>query len=735
MAMKKEDEIQPNNTNAEPYAATMAGLPIEPIPLRVTKVSGLFALNALRSGFDPSYEDSETAAMPDAIPIPIPIQREELRIDVDGSFPQMMASGFVQINLAANIHWIAKLKPAGTLTWAGGIWYKNGVTASFPYTEIKVVVSKPSPFLPPQQATLTLAGPGIRPRTRILQYVSPYFHRAEFEYDWEKGITPSREINTWDHPNHPASIPNERLSIENVYRRAGIDVTLSPNGNEIAGAPGAYWSDMEMHDAMQIYWSHFANKSQWALWVLFAGLHEGNVPSVPDPGLGGIMFDDIGPNERQGTALFLKSFISQPPAGDPNPAAWVNRMRFWTAVHEIGHTFNLAHSWQKSLVSGGHGPWIPLTNDSEARSFMNYPYRVSGGETAFFNNFEYRFINPELLFLRHAPSRFVQMGNAEWFDNHGFRQANTTACPTFRLEVRANRAKMTYDYLEPITLELKLTNISQQPQLISSDLISKMENLTVVTKQGNLPARQYTPLAVYCTNPEIRALAPNESIYDSLFISADRNGWGLAEPGNYRMQAVLHFPNEDIVSAPLTLRIAMPHSRTEEVIAQDYFSTEVGRVLTFDGSQFLENANDTLRELSEKLPDTRAARHALVALGNPLTRKYKTLNIKETGTGGQRQIEVVAHKIDTAVARKNLNKALTENMELSAESLGHIDYKYYMDQFADWLALQGDKQQAAKLQNDLHKVMAARGVIARVLDEIKATASEYGTQKESRARA
>ncbi len=130
-----------------------------------------------------------------------------------------------------------------------------------------------------------------------------------------------------------------------------------------------------MHDAMQIHWSKFANAPQWALWTFFASLHEMGTS------LGGIMFDDIGPNHRQGTSLFLDSFIKTPPAGDPAPAAWVNRMIFWTACHEMGHSFNLAHSWQKNLGV----QWMPLANEPLARSFMNYPYNVPGGTSAFFS--------------------------------------------------------------------------------------------------------------------------------------------------------------------------------------------------------------------------------------------------------------------------------------------------------------------------------------------------------------
>ena len=98
---------------------------------------------------------------------------------------------------------------------------------------------------------------------------------------------------------------------------------------------------------------------------------------------------------------------------------WVERMRFWTACHEMGHAFNLAHSWQKAFGTG----WIPLLNEPEVRSFMNYPFRVSGGQTSFFSDFAYRFSDQELVFMRHAPERLVQMGNASWFDHHAFEQA------------------------------------------------------------------------------------------------------------------------------------------------------------------------------------------------------------------------------------------------------------------------------------------------------------------------
>ena len=124
-----------------------------------------------------------------------------------------------------------------------------------------------------------------------------------------------------------------------------------------------------------------------------------------------------------------------------------------TVSHEMGHTFNLAHSWQKSLGTS----WIPLSDEPNAFSYMNYPYRVPPGpETVFFQNFGYRFSDNELLFMRHAPYRFVEQGNALWFDHHAFQGANISAEGGLQLVVRVNRPRAEFEFLEPMVIELKL---------------------------------------------------------------------------------------------------------------------------------------------------------------------------------------------------------------------------------------------------------------------------------------
>ena len=669
-------------------------LPIQPMPLS-TPVPGP------EPGPTPQVEAAGgRAESAEEAVLPIFFLREELRLDVDGGYPQMTASGALYSGFLLRVHWIARLTAVGANSWAGTIWYKDGAAASFPYTALRITAVR-SLFPSLRSATVTFIGGGATPRTRTYRFASAYFHPVEFEYDHETGIVPDLQIDTCAHPNRPASLPCQTLTIETVYRRAGFDAKRNAAVSSIPNDgpdPNTTWSDGEMHDAMQVYWSRFANKAQWALWALFAKQHD------MGSSLGGIMFDDIGPNHRQGTAIFYNSFISTAPAGDPAPAAAVTRLHFWTAVHEMGHAFNLAHSWQKNLGT----PWIPLAAEPEARSFMNYPYRVTGGQSAFFADFEYRFSNSELLFMRHAPERFAQMGNADWFDHHGFQGAGVLGEPAFELEIGVDRAQPVFDFLEPVVLELKLTNVSNEPKIVPSDILLDTGRMAVIQKKDGKPARRWAPYATHCRKATAQVLLPGQEITESLFVSAGLNGWDLAEPGLYTVQMAMEIEGADLLSNALRLRVAPPRSYDEEYVAQDVYTDTAGRVMAFDGSMALEAGTNAWHELLERLPDSKAATHARVALAVPLTRNYRVLRIdapaEAMAIDGRAAFAVAKEKPDEA--RKHLEGALLEDAEAAASTLGRVDYEYYCETYTGWLKASGADKEAKRIDEATRKAVA-----------------------------
>lgn len=73
-------------------------------------------------------------------------------------------------------------------------------------------------------------------------------------------------------------------------------------------------------------------------------------------------------------------------------------------------------------------------------------------------------------------------------------------------------------------------------------------------------------------------------------------------------------------------------------------------------------------------------------------------------------------------------------MATAVDSLGHIDFKLYVDSFSDWLDRQGATQEAVKTQDALYQAMSARQVhghkvLDRVLQEIKERRDSYKSKK------
>ncbi|ACZ30330.1 conserved hypothetical protein [Xylanimonas cellulosilytica DSM 15894] len=660
--------------------------------------------------------------------------REELRIDVDGSFPQMTVSGTSISLLRTPRTWIARVERVATpgVPWVyeGEIWYTDAYGAGeFPYTRAHVAVVPPDILGRGGVATLTLTAPNGASSVRTYPFSTRSYHPVAVEFDSTSDAEPITQIATHAHPNRPPTLAGETLSIDTVFRRAGFDVSHSPGGAvplSGAGANGT-WSDAEMHDAMQTYWSRFANAPQWALWTFWARLHDRGTS------LGGIMFDDIGPNHRQGTAIFTGSFIRTVPAGDTAPDAWDRRMRFWTAVHEMGHAFNLAHSWQKDLQGFGSS-WIPLTNDTEARSFMNYPYNVSGGQAAFFADFGFRFTDEELVFLRHAPARFVQQGNADWFDHHNLEQVTAVLPPDdLRLEVRANREHAQFEFLEPVVLELKVTNASPEPKLVRADLLDPQHVLTILHKEGAAP-RQWVPYARSCTQAEAVVLMPGESVYAPLPAFAGLNGWDVSEPGTYSVVCVVEIDGVPVVSQPFTLRVAPPRTVDAERLATDVLTDRVGRALSFGGTALDEDANDVLRQAVETLPGSRVAIHAAAALALPLAREFKQLDLPEGGddvvSAAQAGGSLTARGPDVDAALAIADRALST--DAAAETLGHIGARTFVESFAENLAEAGAAEAASSVQGDLLETFRHRGVKASVVEEVAAKAASLGKRARRR---
>ena len=93
------------------------------------------------------------------------------------------------------------------------------------------------------------------------------------------------------------------------------------------------------------------------------------------------------------------------------------------------------------------------------------------------------------------------------------------------------------------------------------------------------------------------------------------------------------------------------------------------------------------------------------------------------------KIQVISPQVDEA--RKEFSEALTNKPKIAAESLGHIDYKYYADSYSSWLQKQGDTSSAANVQDELLQTLSSRKVIQKVLKEVEKQRDAYKQRKDS----
>lgn len=657
--------------------------------------------------------------------------REELRLDVDGTFPQMAASGTTIVGGAITLHWVAGPLSASVdgnvTTWKGGMWKVWSASgASLPFNEISLVVTGST-------LKATLKGAGNLSVERTYEFRSRFFRTVELEYDVVDGITAPLTYQTDTHPDRPAGLTVETLTIDELFTRAGFrvirggDTTIPTSGTGTNGT----WSNAELHDAMLDHWSR-TDKTHpgWSLWTIFADQHDDGFS------LGGIMFDsNLDPGdphdygiERQGTAVFMNSFISQAPASESARAAWVQRMQFWCAVHEMGHAFNLLHSWDKGFTQGEFFPWIPeVTGGSDLLTFMNYPFRYRDGLNGdqntidFFRDFPFRFTDAELTFMRHAPEPFVQMGGERFGTNHAFEKARRADVPQLELVVRTNKEKPEFEFLEPVSIELKLTNLSTQPLIMDANLLFNGEGTTILIGRDGRPYRTWHPHLHACYQPTPKVLAPGESIYESIFVSSGKHGWHFDEPGYYTVQANLQYGGFDIVSDPLRVRILPPLDRAEEVIAQDFFSGAVGKVLAMDGTRLLTKANDVLAEVATRFSKRAAAIHATMALSMPTMDVFK--EVTQTG----KRTKVVAHA-PTAEGTNLMAPIFTDpaTANRAAATLGHIDFKDYGTKFCTEAAQRGKVKLAKEGWETLVATLQKRKVLETVVQEVKSEAAKLG---------
>ncbi|GLF99598.1 hypothetical protein [Streptomyces yaizuensis] len=562
--------------------------------------------------------------------------------------------------------------------------------------------------------TQTLSGNGHRR--------SPYLRTIDHEVD---SVTGTAAFESYDTARAatPPGYRNRVLTVPAAFAEAGLELRAAGVRNTVdtsGSGTDLRWSTAELHAAMVANFSQHADSPQWKLWTLVATRYA-------ETRFGfltyGIMFDTIGPS-RQGVAVFNDALQLDGALG--------NRVDLHTHVHELGHAFNLMHSWDKN-AAWPPAPLGPRWGYGDL-SWMNYPYYYEGpngdtGENAYWADFPFRFSESELRHLRHGFLPYVIPGYARWslggasqVPDPGLFIPPATDESGLRLELTGRTA---FEYGEPVVAELRLTRSGTRDQVTVSPLLHPHDGHVVLRIQdpyGN--ARIYRPLARTCHGhgddaPTTVLDHTTPALYESAYIGSGGDGLYFAEPGLYRVTAAYQAPDGSrTVSAPTAFRVRAPLDRTDQHVGELLIGDEQGTLLTLLGSDAptLTSGNDALQEVVERYGDHPLATYARLARGANAGRHFQTL----TDSG------LTVRPPDIADSVRQLTAAV--DASLGDEGLDNITLNAAMRRLALVHAKDGDTEAANQVLDTLVTTFENKGVPAPVQATVTAQADAVREQ-------
>lgn len=443
------------------------------------------------------------------------------------------------------------------------------------------------------------------------------------------------EMETEDGVEWPGEEPAAKMdsaaviTVQECLRRAGFATRPIGSATAIPAKPGG-WQESDIFAQLT---EVMKNAAQAPLDETGFGIHLLRLSRTDRGRLMGIMFD-LDSQARQGAAVFVDTIRGL------GPEEQTDRKIIQTAVHEIGHAFNLVHRFD------------PDVRRSTSTSFMNYDWRYRGGDlteedsgpaqqaAAYWGVFDDTFDSDELQFLRHGPWPQIVPGGAPFGSATYWATSTAGDVPTgrnapwshLRLWFTPPAAGTTVDFGQPIFVEVSLSNSGQSPvQVPRHALDIKAGQLQLLIRpwtQDEVPhqerlanSRPFVPMMRRCFDigpslpaewkpgepedayPGMISLRQGQSIHTNANLSYS-TGFTF-DPGTYEVTPYLSFPpgagdgglDQVVMGRPLRITVRRPQNRQAELDGEILHRPDVGASLALGGSTCLQKAADELEVL------------------------------------------------------------------------------------------------------------------------------------------
>ncbi|MFE3021873.1 hypothetical protein [Streptomyces sp. NPDC059256] len=643
-------------------------------------------------------------------------QRIELRVDLEGE----RALGMVSGDLFTGDTWTDSFRSTSelfvsatagnfTLTQSNLSWANNS-----PRTFLYVLVPRFAVNGGTGNGTVILDTPGGGQTLNTgIYYAGPALRSVELETDALAGTAAFQSYDT-SRGTVPRGYRNRVLTVASAYAEAGVELRNAGQVNTVADTSGAdlQWSVAELHAAMTANFSLHRDAEQWKIWTFITSRSSDAYDAA------GLMFDFFG-SQRQGMAIFHDNLRDSGAIGDA--------FELFTYVHELGHVFNLFHSFHKHL-STPPGPLGP-NNGLGDLSWMNYPGNYAIGDRAgarhFWQDFPYAFTDDELRHLRHAFHRHIVPGGSDF----GGNSALINPAPSQEALVLPGGAedpglalslggKQFFGYGEPVMAELKLSRTGIRGDVtVAAAIGPKGERTTIVITDPYGRTRTFRPIARACAGhgPQERTVTlteANPAVYETAYLGYGSDGLYFAEPGTYKITAVHSgLDGARTVSPTRTLRIRTPLDRADQEVGELLTGDDQGTLLAFLGSDapHLTTGNDALQEVIERHGDHPLTAYARLARGANAGRHFQTI--------GDGRLQIRQPDITESVTQ--LTEAITTSRTDQDTGLDNLTLNAAFRRLAGVHAKAGDLERAENTLDSLTAHFQDQGVPAHVQQHIQ----------------
>lgn len=648
---------------AEPLEAPEAAaipIPHPPIPLPLRNVSGTYV--GVSGGFE-----------------------LDLRVDVDGARPMRRVSGdFVQMSGSTRTYFGSFIvdSPTITNTPAGEVIRGLGrFTFAAGAPVVQVTIPRRPIFQSAAPATVQFFTTANQPgATYVCNYSSGYFRTLTLQTERSSDLH-DPVFATYNTGSQPSGGSARTLSVVSAYAEAGVQMVPVASGPVInvgEAGPDKLWSTAEMMASMKLHFSRYSTAPHWDMW-------QGVFWAADIPGLLGIMFDSGG---RQGCTVFY-SLMSGTSLG-------ALRQKLFAHVHELGHAFNLMHSWQKSLAHP------PGTDNPSALSWMNYPQLYpNGGTNAFWAAFPFQFIDSELVHIRHGFRKDVIPGG------NPFTTGAAEIDPALMddpiedisgLEFTIAPSHGSHHLGEPVVINLRLASFDRRGRLVHPNLHPATKGVSIAISRPDGRAILFEPLAEHLVADEPVMLTDGKVLTESAYVGFGKGDLYFDQPGTYRVRAIYHAVDGSRVLSNVTrVRVKFPVTQEDNDVAELMLGEQQGTLLALRGSDDpdLAEGNAALETVIEKHGKHPVATYARYVHGINAARTFKIIDDSAPG-------RLRVRKADLKTAQSLLAAAAAD-----ATRLDNISKAQGLERLAQAQHAHGDTHGAERNEHQAGQLRAA----------------------------